>query len=320
MADVIDVSRAFETYGFALGDDADGKDVAAECLAMCRAHGATADDLAIAYDTFFSSAPPGKVPATPSSAVMDAFRSHYERTHLSVKKASAKKTPTAYYTYGGGDILETIDAMDVDDADASLAATTPGRAYTPAAKTSNAKAAHVLATRGAFNANDATTPTRHPNARAILDASAPKPGTSAFSKRPARRAAKSELNAELPIAKKKNQAQAATVAVRGAPLRRDVRYMRDRVGDKVEMIESRLRAFKRAVERRYPGLDCGGATYAASQDDVTVVGRVVCDSEGKLNEASVMLEGSVETSNGARVRLELRRVLYTGPRTTASAR
>ena len=77
MADVIDVSRAFETYGFALGDDADGKDVAAECLAMCRAHGATADDLAIAYDTFFSSAPPGKVPATPSSAVMDAFRSHY---------------------------------------------------------------------------------------------------------------------------------------------------------------------------------------------------------------------------------------------------
>ena len=32
--------------------------------------------------------------------------------------------------------------------------------------------------------------------------------------------------------------------------------------------------------------------YAASQDDVTVVGRIVCDSEGRLNEASVQLEGA----------------------------
>ena len=53
--------------------------------------------------------------------------------------------------------------------------------------------------------------------------------------------------------------------------------------------------------------DCGGAVYAASQDDVCVVGRVVCDADnGRLNEASVQLEGSVATSGGLRVRLDLR--------------
>ena len=41
-----------------------------------------------------------------------------------------------------------------------------------------------------------------------------------------------------------------------------------------------------------------------------MVGRVVCDSEGKLNEASVQLEGSIATSNGMRVRLA-------GPTTSA---
>jgi DNA polymerase alpha subunit B len=43
-----------------------------------------------------------------------------------------------------------------------------------------------------------------------------------------------------------------------------------------------------------------------NQEDVTVVGRVCLDGrEGKLNAASVVLEGSRETSNGARVMLDL---------------
>ena len=75
-------------------------------------------------------------------------------------------------------------------------------------------------------------------------------------------------------------------------LTRDVRYMRDRISDRVDMLEQRLVDFAAEVERRHPGLKCGGAVYAASQDDVTVVGRIVCDSEGRLNEASVQLEGA----------------------------
>ena len=43
-----------------------------------------------------------------------------------------------------------------------------------------------------------------------------------------------------------------------------------------------------------------------NQEQVTVVGRVCLDGrEGKLNASSVLLEGSRETSNGARVALDL---------------
>jgi hypothetical protein len=41
---------------------------------------------------------------------------------------------------------------------------------------------------------------------------------------------------------------------------------------------------------------------------VVVVGRIVCDAEGRLNERSVLLEGSIKHSAGHRVRLELRDV------------
>ena len=36
-----------------------------------------------------------------------------------------------------------------------------------------------------------------------------------------------------------------------------------------------------------------------------MVGRICCDSEGRLNERSVLLEGSIELSNGMRTRLDL---------------
>jgi DNA polymerase alpha subunit B len=56
--------------------------------------------------------------------------------------------------------------------------------------------------------------------------------------------------------------------------------------------------------------DDAGALYPtreASQTEVVVAGRVVCDSEGegRLNPASVLLEGSRATSGGERVRLDL---------------
>ena len=36
-----------------------------------------------------------------------------------------------------------------------------------------------------------------------------------------------------------------------------------------------------------------------------MVGRICCDSEGRLNERSMLLEGSVELSNGMRTKLDL---------------
>ena len=41
------------------------------------------------------------------------------------------------------------------------------------------------------------------------------------------------------------------------------------------------------------------------QEPAYMVGRICCDSEGRLNEHSILLEGSVESSNGARTKLDV---------------
>jgi DNA polymerase alpha subunit B len=317
MADVVEVARAFAEQGFPLDDDSD---VAATCLAICRQFQAEASDLATSWDSFYTSNA-FKVSPTPTAAAMEAFRAHFER-HVAASRSTASKgskTPQAF-RYGKPDLLESLadggggnaveDAMEVDG-DASLAAVTPGRGgHTPGAKTSAARAAHAQATR--------VTGVQLPraDAGAALAAMAPAPGASAYAKRPAPRAAKTELNPALPKQRQTNDARSLPAAVKvvntgagsgagsnpagdGSGLERDVRYMRDRISDKVDMLETRLSDFAAEVEKAYPGISCGGAVYAASQDDVTVVGRVVCDSEGRLNEASVQLEGEEREGKGA---------------------
>ena len=66
--------------------------------------------------------------------------------------------------------------------------------------------------------------------------------------------------------------------------------------------QSRLLSFSAAAAP-----DATDALHAASSARACCVGRVVCDAEGgRLNEASVLLEGSAQHSSGARVRLDLR--------------
>ena len=52
------------------------------------------------------------------------------------------------------------------------------------------------------------------------------------------------------------------------------------------------------------GLPPLASVSARSGEEVTIVGRVCCEGEGKLNPQSAFLEGSRRTSNAVRVRLE----------------
>ena len=309
MADVAEVATAFSDQGFAFGDD---DDVAQQCLAMCRQFNASAFDLALSWDAYYTTNAGKMKTSTPDAAHMEAFRAHYERHVVKSQKVNALKTPKTY-VYGKRSLAESLEsgALDVEMADAAvdaqLAAVTPGRnGDTPGAKTANAREAHLRA-----NCVGVTLPAVDPSA--ALNAMAPTPGTTTFSKRPTPGATKTELNAQLPgptagsgFRTNKNAPCVEVSVDHSNQLTSSQRFMRDRVADKVDMIESRLNAFASEIEAKHPGLNCRGAVYAASQDDVTVVGRVVCDSEGKLNEQSVQLEGSIATSNGMRVRLELR--------------
>lgn len=97
------------------------------------------------------------------------------------------------------------------------------------------------------------------------------------------------------------------------------RYMRDQISDRVRMIDARIRdaemRFEAVGEDAADGEDGRGAVATVSpvgsktgDEDATFVGRIVSAHAGdaKLTDKTVELEGSVEGSYGARVRLELR--------------
>ena len=94
----------------------------------------------------------------------------------------------------------------------------------------------------------------------------------------------------------------------GTNLDESTMFFRDRLSDKVAYLETRINEFAEriaAAERLPRGIDDIHPVSRASQEEVLCVGRICCDSEGKLNDQSVMLEGSMKLSNGARVKLEL---------------
>jgi len=86
-----------------------------------------------------------------------------------------------------------------------------------------------------------------------------------------------------------------------------VRYMRDTLEGKAEQLETRSQSVEAALIAQH-ALTEVTAVGLASQEETTVVGRVCCEGEGKLNYLSLVLEGGMETSNSARVKLDVQDV------------
>ncbi|KAK9823569.1 hypothetical protein WJX72_003884 [[Myrmecia] bisecta] len=81
-------------------------------------------------------------------------------------------------------------------------------------------------------------------------------------------------------------------------------FMVDRLQHKVEYLESRITAFAGALETA-EGTAASQSVASVCQENALVVGRICCDSEGKLNNQSVLLEGSQAASGGTRTQLRL---------------
>ena len=82
-------------------------------------------------------------------------------------------------------------------------------------------------------------------------------------------------------------------------------YMMNTLMSRVQYLDERIRAMERVVDAQIQPRKTRSIA-AACQDTAVFCGRIVCDTEGgRLNPQSVMLEGSIATSRGARVRLDL---------------
>ena len=80
--------------------------------------------------------------------------------------------------------------------------------------------------------------------------------------------------------------------------------MWERLDERARLLDSQLGALESALAAR-DDLPAVVPVVATSGEEVTVVGRVCCEGEGKLNLQSIFLEGSRASSNACRVRLDL---------------
>ncbi|KAF6156904.1 hypothetical protein GIB67_000444 [Kingdonia uniflora] len=87
---------------------------------------------------------------------------------------------------------------------------------------------------------------------------------------------------------------------------RGCRFMYDRIEEKFNSLENRIRRHAAALVAS--GLEKPVDPTIASEETLFSVGMVCCDAEGRLNENSILLQGSAEQSGGQNVRLDLQKL------------
>ncbi|EJD40894.1 DNA polymerase alpha, subunit B [Auricularia subglabra TFB-10046 SS5] len=80
------------------------------------------------------------------------------------------------------------------------------------------------------------------------------------------------------------------------------KYMYEKIPGRSEKLDEHIEMFEHLVAE-HCGVDRKdlGNGYEVTDDDVIVVGRICCDEDAKINEASIVLEVSREIGSGARV-------------------
>ncbi|KAG2406862.1 uncharacterized protein HKW66_Vig0061190 [Vigna angularis] len=114
-------------------------------------------------------------------------------------------------------------------------------------------------------------------------------------------------NDEDDVVRRVPQRERCSLVIHGSGLKPCCKFMYDRMEDRLNAIENRIRKHTRAFVASGLYEEPTDPT-SASQRSIFAVGMICCDAEGRLNEKSVMLQSSIEHSGGECVRLDLQRL------------
>ncbi|KAK9108413.1 hypothetical protein Syun_024424 [Stephania yunnanensis] len=101
--------------------------------------------------------------------------------------------------------------------------------------------------------------------------------------------------------------EACSFEVQGSQLEHSCRFMYDRVEDKFNALDNRIKRHAAAFVASGLYEEPGDPTVA-SQKSAFSVGMICCDGDGHLNDKSILLQGSVEHSGGQQVRLDIQKL------------
>ncbi|KAK3093718.1 hypothetical protein FSP39_019217 [Pinctada imbricata] len=84
----------------------------------------------------------------------------------------------------------------------------------------------------------------------------------------------------------------------------DFKYMFQKLTMKAMVLNDMIDDMATQLEKKHSIEEVGNIAIPA-QEEITVIGRIFCDSEGKLNAKSMMIEGSRDTSGGRAMVVDL---------------
>ncbi|XP_045153103.1 DNA polymerase alpha subunit B [Echinops telfairi] len=88
------------------------------------------------------------------------------------------------------------------------------------------------------------------------------------------------------------------------PLTKSYKFMFQKLADVREVLTCRIEELGSELKEHYK-IEAFTSIQAPAQEPVTMLGRIGCDSNGKLNSKSVILEGDREHSSGAQIPVDL---------------
>ena len=208
-----------------------------------------------------------------------------------------------------------------------------GVAHTPAA----GKKASVLGGRGAAAVTPAAAVARTPASAAVTattpSGALPSPGSAAFAARAGSGEAIATYEGCGPLPAPPASAPAPRVEVvslsAGGPApgaatpSTGPRLLTDSLADRADLLESRIASFAAAFEAATGTAPTAPVGVACQAEGAAFAGRIVCEGAaaggapaapggGRLNAASIVLEGSAALSSGGRVRLDVSRLAAPG--------
>lgn len=273
----------FETYGVSLKDNK----LVEKCLELCSQYGVDGEGIAICWMAFAS--------ANGYSTLTTDHLEHFERDQLAKEKKSSLKKVESVQLYD----VNTISSVQEDD---DLLAAYGG---TPASKASKRQITP-----------DSNVAKRHVNSARSISAQF-SPATLSPSVATPSQKYSSRANAGGVLVSYGDTAKASWTVNKGftpevkvmamngeSPLTQSYKFMFEKLRDAAEVLDDTITTLGDELKGLLKNEEYSNLK-TASNETISVVGRICCDSVGRLNSASVLLEGSRDVSGGDAVPVDL---------------
>ena len=245
-------------------------DLITRCVRICQDYKLSASDLAVQWDLLTMN---GKGPKRMSIEMLSELESQARDEHMS-KRARHEKAAKQQFT----------------------SRKTVGSSF-------NKSNAHLLSANAESPVSNRPSIGLTPTTSYSAPSSGDGPQANAFASRTDAGKVMCQLNPSAGMASSAVEVEVLTIAA-PKPSAYNTSFMWEKLDERARLLDAQVAALEAALSERtdLPPLSPISAT---GPDEVTIVGRVCCEGEGKLNKESIYLEGSRATSNAFRVRLDL---------------